>query len=445
MSLPYPPETLMLAALGVPLAASILTPILGRWPILREAMTLAASAFLAILVWSIAPHVLGGARPEVTLIQVVPGLTLAFEAEPLGVLFALVAGSLWIVSVIYTIGFMSSGRETRQSQFYACFGIAIASAMGVAFAKNLFTLFVFYEILTLSTYPLVTHRATPDAMRGGRLYLLMLLGTSMVLLLPAIIATGVLAGTLDFAPGGILTGKAGPTATGVLLALFVFGIGKAAVMPFHFWLPAAMVAPAPVSALLHAVAVVKAGVFTVLKVVVYVFGLEAVTQTLATDWLILVAIFTLIAASLTALGSDNIKARLAYSTVSQLAYVVLGALIASNMSVIGSGMHIAMHAAGKITLFFCAGAIYLASQKTLVSELDGLGRAMPITMGAFLVASLSIIGLPPLGGSWSKWYLLLGALEAEQMLAVGALMLSSVLSVALFDADCRSRLFLHGP
>ena len=252
----------------------------------------------------------------------------------------------------------------------------------------------------------------------------------MVLLLPAIAWTRILAGTLDFTPGGILAGKATPVMLALLLALFAFGIGKAALMPFHFWLPAAMVAPTPVSALLHAVAVVKAGVFTLLKVVIYIFGIETLKSTGASEWLIYAACFTLLLASLVALSRSNLKARLAYSTISQLAYIVLGAALATSSSVIGAGMHIAMHAAGKITLFFCAGAIYVAAHKTEISELDGIGRKMPITMVAFMIGSLSIIGLPPFGGTWSKWYLAVGSLEAGYQFVVAVLMISSLLNVA---------------
>jgi multicomponent Na+:H+ antiporter subunit D len=214
----------------------------------------------------------------------------------------------------------------------------------------------------------------------------------------------------------------------VLLALYVFGIGKAALIPMHFWLPAAMVAPTPVSALLHAVAVVKAGVFTVTKVAVYIFGIDALRQTGANEWLVFAASASLLLASLIALSCDNLKARLAYSTVSQLAYVVLGAAIATTTSVIGAGLQIAVHAAAKITLFFCAGAIYTAHHLTEVSQLKGVGRKMPITMLAFLIASLGIIGVPPFG-AWSKWTLALGAVDAGQMIALGAIMLSSLLSV----------------
>jgi multicomponent Na+:H+ antiporter subunit D len=420
----------VLAAVLIPFAGAALIPVFHAYPNLRETVTLTTAALLFLAVLGVLQPVLAGARPEALNLEVVPGLALAFKVEPLGVLFALIASALWIITSIYSIGYMRGNNEPRQTSYYVCFAVALGSTVAIAFAKNLFTLFLFYEALTLSTYPLVTHKANAEAMRAGRIYLMMLLGTSMVLLLPAIVATWVVAGTIDFLPGGILAGKASVWVVSVLLALYIFGIGKAAIMPLHFWLPAAMVAPTPVSALLHAVAVVKAGVFAILKVVVYVFGLDLLSQTGAATWLVYVVSVTVLAASLVALHKDNLKARLAYSTISQLAYVVLGAVVASSAGVIGAGMQIAMHAAGKITLFFCAGAIYVATHKTEVSELDGIGRSMPVTMFAFLVASLSIIGMPPLGGSWSKWFLALGALDAGYAFVVAVLMLSSVLNVA---------------
>jgi multicomponent Na+:H+ antiporter subunit D len=317
--------------------------------------------------------------------------------------------------------------------------------MGIAFSKNLFTLFIFYEALTLSTYPLVAHKGTMEARNGGRVYLGILLATSMVFLLPAIIATAVIAGTMDFVPGGILAGKIAPGLMGLLLALYVFGIGKAAVMPFHFWLPSAMVAPTPVSALLHAVAVVKAGVFTVLKVVVYIFGLETLSSTGSSEWLVYVASASLLLASMIALTRTNLKARLAYSTVSQLAYIVLAASLATTVAATGGALHIVMHAAGKITLFFCAGAIYVAHHKTEIHELDGIGHKMPVTMLAFLIGTLSIIGLPPFGGSWSKWLIGLGALDSGQAFVIGVLMLSSLLNVAYLMPIVARAFFIKPP
>jgi multicomponent Na+:H+ antiporter subunit D len=371
-----------------------------------------------------------GRPAALLLVETLPGLPIALAVEPLGMLFALVASFLWIVTSLYAIGYMRGHGEQHQTRFYVCFAVAIASTMGIALAANMFTLFIFYEVLTLSTYPLVTHSGSAEARRAGRVYLGLLLGTSIGLQLVAVVWTWVLAGTLDFTAGGILRDRASPTVIAVLFALYVFGIGKAALMPFHRWLPAAMVAPTPVSALLHAVAVVKAGVFTILKVTVYVFGIDLLADIGASRWIAYVAGATIILASLVAMRKDNLKARLAYSTVSQLSYVVLGAMLVNAWGVIGAGMHIAMHAFGKITLFFCAGAILVATHKTEVSELAGIGRRMPITMVAFLIGALSIIGLPPLGGTWSKWYLMLGTMEAGELALLGVLILSTLLNIA---------------
>jgi multicomponent Na+:H+ antiporter subunit D len=424
-------ETLILMALCLPALGAFGIAAAGRTPNLREAVTLSAAGANFVVVITLLGRVLDGERPTAGGWEVFGRFEIAFLVEPLGMLFATIAATLWIVNSIYSIGYMRSNNEPRQTPFYICFAVAISSAIGVAFAGNLLTLFLFYEILTISTYPLVTHKGTDEAKAKGRIYLLLLIGTSMLLLLPAIIWTGVAAGTLDFTPGGILAAAGLPVGSVMaLLALYIFGIGKAAVMPVHFWLPAAMVAPTPVSALLHAVAVVKAGVFTVVKVVVYVFGIDLLAATGANQWLIYVAGGTIILASLVAMTKDDLKARLAYSTISQLAYIVAGALLATRYGIIGGGMQIAMHAMAKITLFFCAGAIYTATHKTKVSELAGLGRRMPLTFAAFLIGALSIIGLPPFGGLWSKWYLLIGALDAGQAFVVAALLISSMLNIA---------------
>jgi len=424
------PQTAIALSLIVPLAGALLISLLGRWPDLRETVTLVTAASLFLIVLHLLPEVMGGNRPDLTLLEIMPGLDVKFTVEPLGMLFAMVASGLWIVTSIYSIGYMRGHNEQNQTRFYVCFAIALAAAMGVAFSGNMLSLFICYEALTLSTYPLVTHAGTPEAMRAGRTYLGILIGTSIAFLLLGIIATWKIAGTLDFTPGGILSGETSNTTVALLLLLYVFGIGKAALMPFHRWLPAAMVAPTPVSALLHAVAVVKAGVFCVLKVTVYIFGLGLLNTVDATLWLQYVAAATLLIASLVAMTRDNLKARLAYSTISQLSYIVLGAMLVTGPSIIGGGLHIATHAFGKITLFFCAGAFMVASHKTEVSEMRGIGRAMPLTTFAFLLASLSIIGLPPFGGLWSKWFLALGALEAHKAIFVAVLMISSLLNIA---------------
>tara|TARA_B100000315_G_scaffold258403_1_gene310354 strand:+ start:2939 stop:4420 length:1482 start_codon:yes stop_codon:yes gene_type:complete len=424
------PENAILWAIAIPLIGSIGILASGKSPNLREAITLITAVVMFLVVGSLTHVITGGGRPSVSLIEVFPGIDIKFTVEPLGMLFALVASGLWIVTSLYSIGYMRGNDEANQTRFYFFFAIALASAIGIAFAGNLFTLFLFYEALTLSTFPLVTHHGTPEAKKGGRTYLGVLMSTSIGFLLLAIIWTWNLTGTLEFRPGGILDGNVEGPMVGVLLFLFMFGTGKAALMPFHRWLPAAMVAPTPVSALLHAVAVVKAGVFTVLKIVIYVFGIDFLSGSGANVWLMWAAAITLLFASFIAMRKDNLKARLAYSTVSQLSYIVLGAALATGASVVGGGLHIAMHAFGKITLFFCAGAIYTATHKTLVSELDGIGRKMPITMGAFVIGSLSIIGLPPMAGAWSKFHLMLGAASADQYIFIFVWALSSLLSAA---------------
>ncbi len=417
-------------AVFLPLCGAVGIALLDKYPNPREAVTLATAAALFLLVCSIAPAVTSGNQPEVHFVELMPRLSLALRVEPLGLLFALIASGLWIVTSVYSIGYMRGNNESHQTRFYVCFAVALSATMGVAFAANMLTLFIFYEVLTLSTYPLVAHKETEEARLGGRVYLGLLLSTSIGFLLLAMIWTWFSAGTLDFVKGGILRDTLDPELLPLLLALYLFGIGKAALMPFHRWLPAAMVAPTPVSALLHAVAVVKAGVFTVTKVTIYIFGVELLRDTNASIYMMWIAAITLIAASLVAMTKDNLKARLAYSTVSQLAYVTMGAMLVNTTALIGAGMHIATHAFGKITLFFCAGAIYVTTHKTEISDMNGLGRVMPVTYGAMLVGALSIVGIPPLGGIWSKWYLAIGTLEAGQWAKLSVLFVSSLLNIA---------------
>ncbi len=397
---------------------------------LRDGITFLCAVLTFACVLVILCNVGNATTGPYELFEVVSGLSISFHVEPLGLMFAMIGSGLWIITHIYGVGYMRGNSEQHHARFFACFSIAISAVMGIAFASNMFTLFVFYEILTLSTYPLVAHKGTPEAVKGARIYLGILIGTSIALLLTGVIWTFTIAGTLDFTKGGILEGKIAPTLLPVLLGLYAFGIGKAALMPFHRWLPAAMVAPTPVSALLHAVAVVKAGVFTMLKVGIYIFGIDFLAKTGASEWLMWLAAYTIIAASVVAMTKDNLKARLAYSTVSQLAYITLGMALATSMGALGGGMHIAMHAMGKITLFMCAGSIYVAYHKTDISQMQGLGRIMPITFGAFLIGALSIIGLPPLGGSWPKFLLMMGAVDAGHLIIIGVLMVSSLLNIA---------------
>ncbi|HET7717064.1 MAG TPA: monovalent cation/H+ antiporter subunit D family protein [Bauldia sp.] len=426
------PATLIGLTLLIPAGTALLLPLFAGRPDVREGTTVLGAVLLFATVLQLLPLILAGATPSLALWTVIPGLTLAFAVEPLGMLFAAVASGLWIVNSVYSIGYMRAEKAERQTLFYVCFALAIASTMGIALAANLFTLFLFYELLTFTTWPLVIHRATPEARRAGRLYLMMLFGASTLFLLPALAWTGIVAGTLDFAPGGILAGRVDDVGLGILLALFVFGAAKAAVMPLHAWLPAAMVAPTPVSALLHAVAVVKAGVFTILKVVVYVFGVDTLAGSSGGDWLVVVAGITIVSASLVALRQDNLKRRLAYSTISQLSYVVLGAALFTPLAILGAALHIAAHAVSKITLFFAAGSVHVGAHVDDVSRMDGVGRRMPWTMGSFAIGALSMIGVPPTAGFLGKWFILLAALQIGEWFAVAVIVVSTLLNAGYF-------------
>jgi len=426
------PSIWPLLAILVSLVGALPIMLSGRQPNLREAWTLLIALCKFGIIVSLLPKVLAGGSYLFTIAEVIPGVPIQLRVDAMGMFFALVASFLWIFTSIYSIGYMRSLQEHDQTRYFASFAVAISSTIGVAFAANLFTMYLFYEMLSLSTYPLVTHEQNAEARASGRKYLTYILGTSIGFALPAMVLTYTLAGTLDFTQGGILAGKADGATVALLLVLFVFGFAKAGVMPFHGWLPAAMVAPTPVSSFLHGVAVVKVGVFSILRVVFFILGPGFLAELNLGVLLSTLASVTIIVASLVALTQDNLKRRLAYSTVGQLSYMLLGAGMLSVSGMGGGLLHIAMHAFGKITLFLCAGAIYVASHKKYISEMDGLGRRMPVTYLAFLFASLSIIGMPPFGGFLSKWNLVIGSIEAHQLLLVVVLLVSSLLNAAYF-------------
>ena len=426
-------ETSIFFSVFIPVVGAFLIGVSRKFPNMRETITLITAISLFLVNAQYLPDIIDGERPEFALMTIIPNVELLFSIEPLGLIFALVASSLWIINSIYSIGYMRANKEKNQTRFYVCFAIALSSTMGIAYAGNLITLFLFYEILTLCTYPLVTHHGTPEARHGGRIYLGILMSTSILFLLLAIGWTWHFTGTLEFTPNGIFTHEQLQTSIPlILMALYIFGVGKAAIMPFHRWLPAAMVAPTPVSALLHAVAVVKAGVFSIVKILVYIFGITNLEKITGGSWLMYLAGFTIIAASVVALKSDNLKMRLAYSTISQLSYVVLAVALFVPIAVMGAALHIVAHAFSKITLFFAAGAIYTASKKTKVSELNGIGKRMPITMIAFTIGALSLIGIPPAIGFLSKWYILSGAFDAQETFVVAVIVISTLLNAAYF-------------
>ncbi len=428
-------DLILLTALLIPLIGSFGVMTNGSSPNIREAISSLSSIFLLTVVLYMIPDVLNGKVLHLEMFTLLPGVTVALRADSMSMIFALVASSLWTIAVFYSMGYMRGSNEQEQTRFNACFAIAIFGAIGVAFSDNLFTMYLFYEIVSICTYPLVAHHQDKESYNGARKYIIYLTTTAKALLLPAMVLIYVLTGTLDFAPDistGIFPADVNKTLVIMLYIFCLFGFAKNGIMPFHHWLPGAMVAPTPVSALLHAVAVVKVGVFCTTRVMLYVFGvdtMDALNLGIPTAYFVSI---TILGASIIALSKDNLKARLAYSTVSQLSYVILGVALLTPTAIEGGLIHIVNHAFSKITLFFCAGAIYVAAHKKYISEMDGLGRTMPFTFGAFAIASLSMIGAPPVAGFITKWNLLIGAVDAHQLGILLILIASTLLNVGYF-------------
>ena len=428
-------SALPLLPIGIVLVVSLLIMVSGKRPNLREFWSVAGAVLTFISVMAMVPAIWQNNLIVYTLSTIAPGISLNFRVDALSLIFGIVSSFLWIFASFYNIGYMRSLNEHAQTRYYTCFAVAILGAQGVSYSGGLFSLYLFYEIITLFTYPLVAHHQDEEGYAGGKKYLVYLMGTSKGFLLPAVILTYVMTGTLDFADNirtGVFPATADHLWITVTYVLFIVGFAKAAIMPFHNWLPSAMVAPTPVSALLHAVAVVKAGVFCISRVMLSTFGtniLQDLGIGLVTAYFVS---FTILAASIIALTKDDLKARLAYSTVSQLSYIILGVALLDNTGVLGGIIHIVNHGFSKITLFFCAGAIYVAHHKKKISDMAGIGYAMPFTMGAFALASLSMIGAPPVAGFVTKWYLLNGALEIKNIPILIVLMASTILNAGYF-------------
>ncbi len=408
----------------------------GKKQNIRELCSIIAGLLKLIIILSMIPEVVYDKKIiSYSLFTLLPGIEISFKVDAFGLLFAMGAALLWIATTIYSIGYMRSNNESNQTRYFTCFAVALSCTIGVAFSANLFTMFLFYEGLTIITYPLVSHKGTEEAKHGARKYVIYLLGAAKAFLVAAIILTYNLAGTLEFSKSGIFPAgiqSAHPELLYMIFVLFFFGFAKCAIMPFHGWLPAAMVAPTPVSALLHAVAVVKTGVFAVLRIIIFIFGSNLMMDIGVDIFVITFASFTIIIASLLALSRDNLKARLAFSTISQLSYIILGAALLAPSAMIGGIIHITNHAFAKITLFFCAGSIYISAHKTEISQLNGIGKKMPWTMAAFAIATLSMIGVPPVSGFITKWYLIIGSLERNSIAVLTVLLLSSFLNAAYF-------------
>ena len=403
-----------------------------RRPNFREAWTFVAGIIKFSIIVSMVPGVLKGAKYYFCLVKLGQGVSISFKVDGLGLTFALVASFLWIVTSLYSIGYMRGLKEHSQTRFFCFFALALSSTIGVAFSANLLTMYMFYEILSLSTYPLVVHHQDEEAKISGRKYLTYIITTSVGLVLPAMIICYIHAHTLAFQSNGILMGKGSDLLLTILFFMFLFGFAKAAIMPLHSWLPAAMVAPTPVSALLHAVAVVKVGVFSIIRIFTGIYGIELIKNLHLGVYSAYIAAFTILVGSLIAMSQDELKRRLAFSTISQLSYIILGISLLTPRGMLGGIIHIVMHAFGKITLFFGAGAIYVATGKKYISQLNGLGKKMPITFLTFFIGAISVIGLPPTGGFYSKWYLVLGCIDAHNLLLLLVLLISSFLNAVYF-------------
>jgi multicomponent Na+:H+ antiporter subunit D len=424
---------LPLFAVLAPLIGAVLILMTGaKRANLRELWTILASVGQFVAVYAMVPSIMEGQALRFTLVPLTKGLALELRVDGLGMIFALLSSFLWIVVSVYSIGYMRSLKEHAQTRFYFCFAMALCGASGVALSGNLLTLYMFYEILTVATFPLVAHAETPEAFRAARKYLVYLL-TGAAFVLFSMVVTYHLTGSLDFVAGGFVAGKSSPEFLRTIFAAFIIGFGtKAAIMPLHEWLPSAMVAPTPVSALLHAVAVVKAGVFCCLRVILYVFGPKALSDLHIWTILAIVVSVTVLAANLFALTQGNLKRRLAFSTINNLAVIILGASLITFDGVRGALLHLPFHGFMKITLFMCAGAIYVATRKEQISEMDGIGRQMPVTMAAFTVCAAGLVGLPPVCGFLSKWYLCLGALQAGETVFLFVFLASALLDAAYF-------------
>ena len=402
----------------------------GRSIFWRRFFTFLAAFIKMGLVFSMLPGTLRGVVYVYDFVEFTPGIGIAFRADAYGMFFALVSSTLWLFTTIYAIGYMQGDRD--RVRFFGFFALCVSTTVGVAFAENLLTFFLFYETLTICTYPLVVHAETPEALRAGRIYLTYTLIGGGFALVGAVMVNAV-TGTLTLSQPGILSGDLGPVTLAIIFTCLIIGFGvKAGIMPLHGWLPIAMVAPTPVSALLHAVAVVKVGAFGVTRVIYNVFGVELLSVLGFTVPLAYLAAFTIVASSTIALTQDHLKRRLAYSTISQLSYIVLGAALLTPLAATAAIIHVANQAFAKITMFFVVGAIARTTGKKYVSEIDGIAARMPISMAAFTIAALSFVGVPLTAGFITKWYLALGALQADAWWFVLVLIVSALLNAGYF-------------
>lgn len=405
----------------------------NKRPNLREAVSVVAGIIKFLFVISLYPVVLEMGYYYIEILSIASGISIKLLVDPMGLIFALGASFLWILTTFYSIGYMRGTHSQMQTRYFVCFALSLSATIGVAFAGNLLTLLIFYELMTIATYPLVVHKEDEGSLESGRKYMFYLLGAAKLCLIPAMAITYYVAGTMDYQPKGIFSLDQLNTYSSVLkvaLIMYLYGYAKCAIMPLHSWLPSAMVAPTPVSALLHAVAVVKTGAFSIARILLNIYGKTGILALGIQDVILFLAGFTIIMGSLIALTRDDFKARLAFSTVSQLSYIVFGVALMHPLSVLGGILHITAHAFSKITLFFCAGSVYVSTHYTKISQLDGLAKKLPITFFSFFLATLSMVGVPGFIGFWSKFNIIIGCIQNNFILGALVFLTSSLLNVA---------------
>lgn len=427
-------QILLSITMYLPLLLVVLLLITRNQENTRDTISLVITILSFCLNCLLYTRLLQGETLYVRLIHISEGIYIGFYLEKISVIFALLVNFLWAITTLYAIGYLRAEKDKHQTRFFIFLHLAIMATFGIAYSSNVLSIFFFYELLTLATLPLVGHKLNKENIHSFNIYAGVLISTSLLFFVPAILILYLLFGTSDFVLNGLFVNKpiAYPIVIFGLLLLFIFGISKTGIMPFHKWLPAAMIAPTPVSALLHAVAVVNSGAFILLKIMVFIFGLTFLKGlalvSIPINLIYWIPCITIVWASIIALFQDNLKARLAYSTIAQLSYIVLAILLFSDTSTLAGIVYIIAHSFAKITLFFAAGALIALAHKHNVSELGGIGKKMPIVMVAFSIGALSLIGLPLTVGFTGKWFVLRSIIESKHFIILLVMIISTILN-----------------
>lgn len=423
---------------NVLILTAILLPIIGSIPLFlftwenRRAMRVYLEILVCMtsfLVWYL---LLKGPTQPFTVVYFTGNLTIQFKIDGLSMVFAGMVAALWPFATMYSFEYMR--HEGRERSFFLFYTMTYGVTLGIALAGNLLTMYFFYELLTLVTVPLVMHSLTREAILASRKYLYYSLGGAAFAFIGLIFVI-IYGSSMDFVYGGVLDFVKIGDRTNMLLLIYVisfcgFGV-KATLCPFNSWLPQASVAPTPVTALLHAVAVVKSGAFAIIRLTYYCYGTEFLRGTWAQDVVMALTIITIVYGCSRAVKETHLKRRLAYSTVSNLSYILFGVSLMTPAGLLGALIHMLFHAFMKIGSFFCVGAVMSKTGRRYVHEIDGFGKKMKGVFICFTISALALMGVPGMAGFISKWYLASAAVSSDNPLAcvgVGALLVSALLT-----------------